>query len=138
MATNLPSNPAPVSGPGALSQRTDGGPADSQPIRDVPGGDYGDRKEMHQIQQGADMYQQSAPRPPMPPSLTAPTQRPDDPITSGIADGPGAGPSQPVDPFDEDMSIVATYLPSLRRAAAHPSATNTFKSVVRYLENFSA
>jgi len=138
MATNLPSNPAPVSGPGALSQRTDGGPADSQPIRDVPGGDYGDRKEMNQIQAGADMYQQSAPRPPMPTSLMQPTQRPEDPITSGIVDGPGPGPRQPVDPFDEDMSIVASYLPSLRRAAAHPSATSTFKSVVRYLENFSA
>ena len=43
-----PSSPAPVSGPGSMSQRTDGGP--SQPIRDMTGGDYGDATEMRDIQ----------------------------------------------------------------------------------------
>ena len=141
MATNMPSNPAPVSGPGALSQRTDGGPADKQPIRDMPGGAYGEGKEMQQIQAGADMYAQpQTPAPPAPGGMFDPTGRPDEPITSGVASGPGVGPSmseEAQDPYAQDMAIVAQYLPSLRRAAEHPSATNTFKSVVRYLETFN-
>ena len=40
-----PSNPAPVSGPGALSARTDGGAGSSkQPIRRIPGQAYGEGK----------------------------------------------------------------------------------------------
>jgi hypothetical protein len=139
MATNLPNNPAPVSGPGALSQRTDGGPGDKQPIRDVPGGDYGDRKEMAEIQGGADMYQQaSAPPPPMPGDLFGASERPDEPITSGVPTGPGAGPAprDVEDPYDSDMVFISQYLPALRKASESPNATNTFKSVVRYLETF--
>jgi hypothetical protein len=136
MATNLPNNPAPVSGPGALSQRTDGGPADKQPIRDVPGGAYGEGKEMQEIQAGADMYAQ--PAPPMPGNLFGASDRPDEPITSGVAMGPGAGPSprDVEDPYDSDMVFISQYLPALRKASESPNATNTFKSVVRYLETF--
>ena len=145
MATNMPNQPAPVSGPGALSKRTDGGPADSQPIRDVPGGNYGDRKEMQQIQQGADMYAQPAPgaagksmpMPSMPGSLFEPTRRPDEPITAGIASGPGDGPSNTGEQVTEDMQLLATYLPDLRKAAAAPTATQSFRAAVRYLEQFN-
>lgn len=35
-----PTNPAPVSGPGAMSKRTDGGPA--QKLRDLPDAQYGE------------------------------------------------------------------------------------------------
>ena len=138
MATNMPSNPAPVSGPGALSQRTDGGPADKQPIRDMPGGEYGEGKEMQQIQAGADMYAQPGPEaPPMPGGMFDPTGRPTEPITSGVdmGPGPGATPAQD-DSFQNDMTVVARYLPSLRRAAEEPNATDSFKAVVRYLETF--
>lgn len=146
MATNLPNQPAPVSGPGALSKRTDGGPADKQPIRDVPGGDYGDRKEMQQIQAGADMYQQptpgakgaAMPGPPKPGSLFDPTKRPDEPITSGIESGPGDGPSNMEAQVTDDMQLLATYLPDLRKAAAAPTATQSFRAAVRYLEQFNA
>ena len=42
-----PSNPAPVSGPGALSARTDGGAGNSkQPIRRIPGQAYGEQREL--------------------------------------------------------------------------------------------
>ena len=138
MATNLPSNPAPVSGPGALSQRTDGGPGDKQPIRDVPGGAYGEGKEMREIQAGADMYAQPEnPAPPMPGGMFDPSGKPDEPITSGINMGPGPGAKPPQDDsFTGDMTVVARYLPSLRRAAEQPNATNSFKAVVRYLETF--
>ena len=41
-----PTNPAPVSGPGALSQRTDGGAVDgmTQPAQSYTGGAYGENK----------------------------------------------------------------------------------------------
>lgn len=86
-----PANPAPVSGPGALSRRTDG----KQPVMNIgAGGNYGDAKDFREIQGGATMQQQAAPRPQTPtvPKVTplfAPTERPDEPITSGMPFGEG-------------------------------------------------
>ena len=91
-----PSNPAPVSGPGALSQRTDGGPIDgmtppAQAPKYMPGLGYG---------QGGNMEQQSSapiagsllqPTAKVVVPLGAPTQRPNEPITSGVDTGPGPG-----------------------------------------------
>ena len=96
-----PANPAPSSGPGALSQRTDGGPASKQAARYIAGGDYGDAGLMG-IQQGAPMAATPTPQPqpvqmqqqkqgPQVVPLTAGTQRPDEPITSGADAGPGPG-----------------------------------------------
>ena len=48
-----PTNPAPVSGPGALSQRTDGGPADSQAAQYVSGLPYGEGQAFMAQQQAA-------------------------------------------------------------------------------------
>lgn len=102
-----PSNPAPVSGPGALSRRTDGGPI--QGAKEIPAnGNYGDRKAFREMQQGAPM--QGNPTPPMPtPSVAAapspasaqalpepiaklsdPTQLPNEPLTAGMPFGPGS------------------------------------------------
>ena len=100
-----PTSPAPVSGPGSLSQRTDGGPADKQAARYVSGLPYGQGQEMMSLQTSAPMEAASTPRPmPVPQTgaqtamesmpvvpLNAPTQRPDEPISHG-ADW-GAGPS---------------------------------------------
>lgn len=134
-----PNNPAPVSGPGALSARTDGGPADKQPIRSLPNAEYGANKEFMELQQGAPLYEQSAP-PSAPPGLFEPTQRPDEPVTSGIASGPGEGPTQ-YPTFQEqgqdDVQVILRYMPALRRAASGNGAPETFKSFVRYLETFS-
>jgi len=100
-----PNNPAVSSGPGSLSQRTDGGPAGKQAARWIAGGDYGDGGLMG-IQQGAQMAasgtpgstpapsgQQGMPAPvgPAVTPLTVPTQRPDEPVTSGADSGPGPG-----------------------------------------------
>jgi hypothetical protein len=84
-----PSNPAPVSGPGAMSQRTDGGPGDPQPQRWVPTSDYGGATEMAAIQGQAPMAGSTKPIP-----LDAPTQHPDEPITAGAPFGPGPGPRE--------------------------------------------
>lgn len=98
-----PSKPAPVSGPGALSRRTDGGPA--QAVKEMGGGRYGERKQLTEMQAGAPMagrpqtpqpkltrasVQAASNLPPVTP-LTAPTQRPDEPLTAGMPFGAGPG-----------------------------------------------
>ena len=83
-----PENPAPTSGPGALSQRTDGGPA--QGAKYMSGMPYG-QNTMDQ-QTSAPMAGKSEPTPmEMPTELMAPTTRPSEPITSGVDIGAGPG-----------------------------------------------
>lgn len=139
MAT--PSNPAPVSGPGALSQRTDGGPGNErQPIRDLPNPAYGEGQEFRAMQAGAPMFQQQdMPTAPVPPGLFDPTGRPDEPVTSGIASGPGAGPEPVMDAEqmkNRDIQLIMGYMPAMRRAAGAVNAPTAFKSFVRYLETY--
>ena len=82
-----PNNPAPVSGPGMLSKRTDGGAIDgmTQPVKDYTGGEYGNNKAMRDQQEGADIY--ASPSTPMPSvtSLTAPTEFPEQPDSHGAS-----------------------------------------------------
>jgi hypothetical protein len=85
-----PANPAPVSGPGRLSKRTDGGPGNAkQPVRWVSGLPYGEGKEMMDLQGAAPMS--AAPSTPLV-SFDAPTDRPNEPVTTGNPMGAGAGP----------------------------------------------
>lgn len=79
-----PENPAAVSGPGALSQRTDGSPGEMV----ASDGSYGDRKDMQSIQSGATMVQPGPSRA-MLPGLTDPSARPGEPVTAGADLGPG-------------------------------------------------
>jgi hypothetical protein len=85
-----PSNPAPVSGPGALSKRTD------TPELRVSGLPYGENGAVNSaaasVQGGS--AAPVAPAPAIVP-LSAPTSRPDEPITAGAPFGPGPGPSRP-------------------------------------------
>lgn len=99
-----PRNPAPVSGPGQLSRRTDGGP--QQTMADMTGMPYGENAEFNTLQSMAPMSaagqttghatarQQrgggSVQASPMVP-LFSPTQRPDEPLTAGAPFGPGDG-----------------------------------------------
>jgi len=84
-----PSNPAPVSLPGALSQRTDGGP--TQGARYISGLPYGQGQETYSNQVAAPMAGNSYDTD-MPVELMAPTMRKTEPISSGIdiGDGPGS------------------------------------------------
>lgn len=96
-----PENPAPVSGPGSMSRRTDG-----QGARYMSGGEYGEGQEMMDLQNSAPMSKTETrvPRARAPRSaggsdarseltpLFAPSQRPDEPITAGMPFGPGANP----------------------------------------------
>lgn len=95
-----PSNPAAVSGPGALSQRTDGGP--TQGAQYISGLPYGQGGETYSNQVAAPMAgntmgsaamgDSGLVQMEMPTELMAPTTRPSEPITAGIniGDGPGS------------------------------------------------
>lgn len=136
-----PSRPAPVSGPGALSKRTDGAPG--QGIKSLPNAGYGENKDFRNIQQGAAMAQSEAqPAPQMPPvtPLGAMTQRPNEPITTGIPLGPGAGPEalgkqNAMQQRLADMQALADYLPLFEQYANTSDASNTMKSFVKYLRS---
>ena len=115
-----PSNPAPVSGPGALSQRTDG-----QGAKYMAGGQYGEGQEMMDLQTSAPMSK--APEQPRmrqprsgrqvveegmrPTPLFAPTERPDEPITAGAPFGPGPGPKRVSQPAQSVAESIARFLP---------------------------
>lgn len=99
-----PANPAPVSGPGKYSKRTDG-----QVMSSVPGQDYGQKTADMNSQRQAPMGAQApVPTPQAQPSggggapatapsyqggdFSAPTSNPSEPVTSGAPAGPGPGP----------------------------------------------
>jgi hypothetical protein len=132
--SRTPSNPAPVSGPGAMSQRTDGGP--TQSARYMAGGDYGDGEAMMDLQRSAPMAASPAPQTQaqsasggqpraVPTPIHAPTERPNEPVTAGNPGGPGPGPgvlSVPDQPYlssvlqrmaDADNSGDAAFMLSL-------------------------
>ncbi len=85
-----PSNPAPISGPGALSQRTDGNATQSATY--MAGLPYGQGQQNYDNQVAAPMAGNPIPQMEMPTPLMAPTSRPNEPITSGVdvGDGPGS------------------------------------------------
>jgi len=127
-----PAKPAAVSGPGALSARTDGAVPTTLPT----GGDYGDRKALAEQQSAAPMTPQPAgggvapagrPRPgsQFGGSAFAPTQRPGEPMTAGVDWGDGPGAPQPVLPEDAYMAARALYAvspsPELERLIARLS-----------------
>jgi hypothetical protein len=85
-----PENPAPVSGPGALSQRTDGGATEgiSQPQQSYTGLPYGENKAVNDQQAGASLAGREK-QLPMSMDLSAPTAFPDEPISYGANYGEG-------------------------------------------------
>ena len=104
-----PENPAPMSGPGALSQRTDGGPA--QGAKYISGLPYGQGQETYNQQTAAPMAagQAMPSAPTLPPmlSLNDETQRPDEPLTAGIDIGEGPG-SEVMNVSNRSQSLVDT------------------------------
>lgn len=147
-----PQNPAGVSGPGQLSKRTDGGPA--QALRDLPDAKYGENSQFQALQQGASLSASPSPQGPaqpfdanaLPPNpaagqvtpLSAPTARPDEPVTAGAAMGPGPGPSalggQPAQIASQDMGKISQSLPLFEMMAnmndAMPS-TRLFVNLIK-------
>lgn len=144
-----PRNPAPASGPGQLSQRTDGGP--QQVLSEVSGMAYGENQAMEEIQSAAPMSAsgQTSARASRrggagrsggmsATPLMSPTQRPDEPVTAGSMVGPGDGPSIQPNAMQQaaaDAAIIAKYLPDLMSIAQQPDTPTGFKRFVRYVRN---
>lgn len=109
-----PSKPAATSGPGALSQRTDGG---SMEFQGLP---HGDNKAINDLAASAPLAQAGAPgaagaaprratpQPQGPDGIFGPTERPDEPLTAGVDWGAGAGsPGVPTFPDDPNYQLRA-------------------------------
>ena len=129
-----------AAGPGKFSKRTD---------MDLGSIAYGEGVETKAIQQGAPMartadvqaarasdVRAAAQQGPMTP-LYAPSQRPEEPITTGIAMGDGAGPevlgiNNDIDTL-EDKERMVSYLPALETLAASPNSSQAFRNYVRML-----
>lgn len=71
----------------AYPNRTD---LNAQPVRTASGQEYGERTRQEQAQQAVPLPA-AAPVPPAQP-LLRPTERPNEPVTSGLPLGPGPGP----------------------------------------------
>lgn len=143
--SRTPSNPAPVSAPGALSRRTDGGP--QQVNAQMTGMAYGDNADFMDIQSGAPMAATPGVRPsrggaapagPGATSLFSPTQRPNEPVTAGAPFGPGAGPDAGLTSTgvaQQDAAMLGKYLPGMMEMANQPNTPDGFKRFVRHLRN---
>lgn len=139
-----PRNPAPVSGPGALSRRTDGGPGSRQVQAEFSGGDYGDTTAMSNLQAAAPM--EAAPtvapvRSPAPADaavpFNAPSQRPDEPMTAGSPFGPGNTPNPVPEAANEvrdNLEKFRPWLPQMRWAAAQDDASMMTRQFVAWVD----
>jgi hypothetical protein len=142
-----PASPAPVSGPGRLSRRTDGGPGQVQ--RSLPNAEYGEQGFYSAIQSGAPLaLAEGALTPssgatgtaspsPMPVTpFNAPTQYPGQPVTSGADIGPGFGSDalglvNENQLREEDRKKLVAYLPVLEYLANLPTAMPSMRAQVR-------
>lgn len=96
---------AKVSGPGKYARRTEGTAFDKnatrQPIRNMGSNAYGEGQELQGMQAAAPMAATPSMRRPV--SLSAPTERPNEPITTGAPFGSGANQNvMPIPPMPED------------------------------------
>ena len=135
-----PANPASVSGPGALSKRTDG----AQPRMALTDAKYGEQADFQAIQGGAPMSQAAgagsgggAAPVEMPTQFGAPTQNPDEPVTAGADAGPGAGVDALNLPKAETPAEIRAkfgpILPALIAESQSRYATQAYKDSVRAL-----
>ena len=144
-----PSAPAPVSGPGQLARRTDGGPA--QTTTPMTGMAYGENADYNDIQSSAPLAatpsvsnMRARNQRPTGPSVAAtplfsPTQRPDEPVTAGAPFGPGDGPdltgkTSLSGMSAEEAKALVDSLPALEAAANSDFGTNSFRKFVMYLK----
>jgi len=129
------------------------GSAKGQPIRYTAGGNYGEGQENLAIQESAPMSQSgvslpqgrggAAPTMGSKPlvGLTDPTQYPDEPVTTGINMGKGAGkevmaaPSMLAAQSKEDIAKLQALLPVYAKIAEAPNATNATRNFYRWLRS---
>lgn len=127
-----PNHPAPVSGPGALSRRTDGGPADTQAHARIPDAAYGEQAQ-YQADQGAGPMQGATVLP-----FDRATERPSEPGTAGAQMGPGPGPlSAGIQPNDDmgDYTNLRHLVAGLQIVANLPGSNPSTRAFLRKLKS---
>lgn len=73
-----------------------------------------------------------------PVGLVGPTERPGEPVTSGLATGPGAGPealNPAPDAASQEIKTWAGYLPTLEFLASQPGSSQSTRNFVRRLRS---
>jgi hypothetical protein len=135
---------------------TGGAGSAGQPAQYMAGGAYGEGKENMELQTAAKMNKSGVNVKPAPTlsamsammrgddevvPLDAPTQRPDESVTTGAAmDSSSPGPEILSTPGmlnaqqNEDMAKLAAFLPIYARIAESPSATNATRNFYRWLK----
>ena len=124
-----------------MSKRTDG-----QPARWVPGQAYGDGQALLNVQQSAPMAQAGSSPSPADVSnlltqtaqpITAPTQYPSEPFTTGAPVGEGPGPEVLASggATGPTRTKLMASLPPLMRMAEQPDASPELRALVRYLRS---
>ena len=136
-----PGTPAPVSGPGAFSKRTDG--------RVAEGFAYGMNKQINEQAASAPLAKvaQTVARPmnvqptmqPVTP-LTAPTMNPDESVMAGINMGAGPGSEALMLPSNADNAAefnksIASYYPVLSYVASRPNTSPETRRTLSILMN---
>ena len=148
--------------PGAMSTRTDGGPASKQAIRYAAGEpgaeDFVNLQRQavlaktpgakgmtpSQVAQAASQGGEQSAMPqmgqgPQAIPLDVPSQMPGQPVTHGADAGPGADSSalilpKPIDQRQQEVStLVARYLPDLQAATNIPGVPDSYRKFVNYL-----
>lgn len=135
-----------ASGPGALSRRTDTGPA--QKLRDLPDAEYGENATYKDLQRSAPLAQspggdqtqpaqQGNPYASQVIPLNAPSQQPGVPVTDGASMGPGGGMESLglPDQATEDMTSYLPWLPVLEYMANQEGAPWALRNQVRRLKS---
>lgn len=129
--TTAPMNPiAGVSGPGKYSVRTD--------KLDLGSTAYGEGKATQEIKSGAPLAKTVNTRPSVT-SLYAPTERPNEPITTGIDPGDGAGSdslmmNQPAD-YTNFNANIQSYTPVLSYIASLQNTSPETRRAIRQLRD---
>ena len=141
-------NGGPQYNPANVNARGGNGQSGTQAARYIPGMGYGKAKEMVEQQRSAPMQGnptpiKTAPGPAMAGAavtpLSAPTQNPEELITTGADVGAGPGsdilnlPKEPT--YNPDIDMIRAYLPAMEFWAAQPGTPQSTKDYVAYLRS---
>lgn len=110
-------------------------PGAALPVQTAPGQAYGMRKQQEDAQRALPIATPAAPAPTQVPSLADPTTRPNEPVTTGLPMGPGAGPEAlggALEP-DNGLNDMLAYLPMLEFIASQPGSSAQTRQLVRRL-----
>lgn len=108
----------------------------------APGGGYGDRKAMAELQGGAPMAgTPAAPTPPpltraMIPNIDDPTGYPNEPVTAGVDAGPGIGAVEAGILNDDQITDeqLRPYMRSMQLLANLPGSNTETRTMVRLMK----